>query len=50
MASGLQIQIVFSFLITEFMYYSLVISIHMSSSIIMITSLLDIMVKTKHWN
>ena len=32
------------------MYYLLVISAHVSSSIIMITSLLDIMVKTKHWN
>ena len=32
------------------MYYLLVISIHMFSSIIIITSLLDIIVKTKHWN
>ena len=32
------------------MYHLLVISVHMFSSIIMITSLLDIMVKTKHWN
>ena len=32
------------------MYYLLVISIYVFSSIIIITSLLDIMVKTKHWN
>ena len=48
MARSLQIQIVFFSLTTEFMYYLLVISVHMSSSIIMITSLPDIMVKTKH--
>ena len=35
---------------TEFMYYLLVTSIHAFSSIIMITSSLDILVKTKHWN
>ena len=50
MAGGLWIQMVFSFLIIKFMYYLLVISIHMFSSIIMTTSLPDIMVKTKHWN
>ena len=49
-ASGLQIQMVFFFLTTEFMYYLLVISIHMFSSIIIIISLQDILVKTKHWN
>ena len=49
-ASGLQIQMVFSFLTIEFMYYLLVISVHMFSSIIIITSLQDILVKTKHWN
>jgi len=32
------------------MYYLLATSVHMFSSIIIITSLLDIMVKTKHWN
>ena len=32
------------------MYYLLVISAHAFSSTIMITSLLDILVKTKHWN
>ena len=32
------------------MYYLLVISVHTSSSIIIITSLPDIIVKTKHWN
>ena len=32
------------------MYYLLVISTHAFSSIIMITSLLDILVKTKYWN
>ena len=41
---------VFSSLTTEFMYYLLVISTHVSSSIIMIISLPDIMVKTKYWN
>ena len=48
MAGGLQTQIVFSFLITEFMYHLLVIFIYMFSSIIITTSLLDIMVKKKH--
>ena len=49
-ASGLQTQIVFFSLMIEFMYYLLVISTHVFSSIIMTTSLLDIIVKTKHWN
>ena len=49
MASDLWIQTVFS-LTTEFMYYLLVISIHASSSIIIIISLPNIMVKTKHQN
>ena len=49
-ASGLWTQMVFSFLTTESIYHSLVTSVHMFSSIIMITSLLDIMVKTKYWN
>ena len=49
-ASGLQIQMVFSFLTTEFMYHPIVISVYASSSIIMITFLLDIMIKTKYWN
>ena len=50
MANSLQIPIVFSVLITEYMYYPLVIFTHAFSSIIMITFLLDILVKTKHWN
>ena len=49
-ASGLQIQTVFSFLTIEFMYHLLVISIYASSSITMITSLLNIMVKIKQQN
>ena len=48
MAGGLQTQMVYSFSTTEFMYYLLVISAHVFSSTIMITSLLDILVKTKH--
>ena len=48
MASSLQIQTVFSSLTTESTYYLLVIFTHTFSSIIMITSLPDIMVKTKH--
>jgi len=47
MASGLQTQMVYSFLTTEFMYHLLVTSAHTFSSTIMITSLLDILVKTK---
>jgi len=35
---------------TEFIYHLLVISAHAFSSTIMITSLLNILVKTKHWN
>jgi len=50
MANSLQIQIVFSSLTTESMYYLLVISTYASSSIIMTTFLPDIVVKTKHWN
>ena len=50
MAGGLQTQTVYSFLTTEFMYHLLVTSAHVFSSTIMITSLLDILVKTKHWN
>ena len=50
MANSLQTQIVFSFLITKSMYYLLVIFTYIFSSIIMITSLLDILVKTKHQN
>ena len=49
-ASGLQTQIVYFFLTTEFMYYLLATSTHIFSSIIMIISLPDILVKTKHWN
>ena len=50
MAGSLQIQTVFFFLTTESIYYLLVTSIHMFSSIIIITSLPDIIVKTKHQN
>ena len=50
MAGGLQTQTVYSFLTTEFMYHLLVTSAHAFSSIIMITSLPDILIKTKHWN
>ena len=50
MASGLWTQTVYSFLITEFMYYLLVTSAHVFSSTIMIISLPNILVKTKHWN
>jgi len=48
MANGLWIQTVFFFLTTESMYYLLVISVHMFSSIIMTTFLLDITIKTKY--
>ena len=48
--SDLQTQIVYSSLTTEFIYYLLVISTHAFFSIIMITSLLDILVKTKYQN
>ena len=50
MAGGLRTQTVYSSLTTEFMYHLLVTSTHMFSSTIMITSSLDILVKTKHWN
>ena len=50
MAGGSQTQMVYSFLTTEFIYHLLVTSAHVFSSTIMITSLLDILVKTKHWN
>ena len=54
MAGGLWTQMVYSFSTTEFMYHLLVTSAHVFSSTIMITiiitSLLDILVKTKHWN
>ena len=50
MASDLQTQIVYFFLITEFMYYLLVTSVYVFSHTIMITFLPDILVKTKHWN
>ena len=48
--SGLWTQTVYSSSTTEFMYHLLVTSIHVFSSIIMITSLPDILVKIKHWN
>jgi len=38
------------FLTTEFIYHLLVTSTHIFSSIIMIIFLLNILVKTKHWN
>ena len=50
MAGGLWTQMVYSFSTTEFMYHLLATSTHTFSSIIMITFLLDILVKTKHWN
>ena len=50
MAGGLWTQMVYSFSTTEFMYHLLVTSAHAFSSTIMITSLPDILVKTKHWN
>jgi len=50
MAGGLRTQTVYSSSTTEFMYHLLVISAHTFSSTIMITSLPDILVKTKHWN
>ena len=50
MTSDLWTQTVYSFSITEFMYHLLVISTHMFSSTIMITSSPDILVKTKHQN
>ena len=50
MADSLKIQTVFFSQITESMYYLLVISAHMFSSIIITTSLLDTLVKIKHQN
>ena len=49
-ASSLQTQMVYSSSTTEFMYHLLVTSTYAFSSIIMITSLPDILVKIKHWN
>ena len=49
-AGGLQTQTVYSSLTTEFIYHLLVTSTHTFSSTIMITFLLDILVKTKHQN
>ena len=49
-SNGLQTTTVLSILITESMYHLLVISIYIFSSIIIIISLLDILVKTKCWN
>ena len=48
MASGLWTQMVYSSSTTEFMYHLLVTSAHVFSSIIMIISLPDTLVKTKH--
>ena len=48
MAGGLQTQMVYSYLTTEFIYHLLVISAYVFSSTIMITFLLDILVKTKY--
>jgi len=50
MASGLWTQTAYSSLTTEFIYHLLAFSIHVFSSTIMITYLLDILVKTKYWN
>ena len=50
MAGSLRTQTVYSSSTTEFMYHLLVTSAHAFSSTIMITSLPDILVKTKHWN
>ena len=49
-ASSLRTQTVYFFLITEFMYYLLATFAHAFSNTIMITSLLDILVKIKHQN
>ena len=49
-ANGLQTTTVLSILITGSMYHLLVISTYIFSSIIIIISLLDILVKTKCWN
>ena len=50
MASCLWIQTVYSSLTIEFMYHLLVASAYTFFSTIMITSLPDTLVKTKHWN
>ena len=50
MVSSLRTQMVYSYSTTEFMYHLLVTSTHVFSSTIMITSLPDILVKTKYWN
>ena len=50
MADSLQTQTVYSSSTIEFIYHLLVTSAHVFSSTIMITSLLNILVKTKHWN
>ena len=50
MADDLQTQMVFSSLTTESMYHPLVISAHVFSNIIMITSLLNTLVRIKYWN
>ena len=50
MAGGLWTQTVYFFLTTEFIYHLLATFTHVFSSTIMITSLLDILVKIKHWN
>ena len=49
-AGGLWTQTVYSSLTIEFMYHLLVTSTYVFSSIIMITFLLDILVKIKYWN
>ena len=50
MAGGLRTQTVYFSSTTEFIYHLLITSAHAFSSIIMITSSPDILVKTKHWN
>ena len=50
MVSGLWTQTVYSSSTTEFMYHPLATSIYVFSSTIIIISLLDILVKIKHWN
>jgi len=49
-ADSLWIPIIFSILMTEFIYYLLVIFAYMFFSIIMITFLLATLVRKKHWN
>jgi len=50
MANSLWILTVFTILMAEFIYHPLVISTHMSSSIIIIIFFLATFVRTKHWN